>query len=194
MNIQKFTQREAVWDRKESTFVRSIHLETGVSLTGYSKKVGRNERRDKTDLLTNWILRDYKNGYLDRKTTRSIDRLDRIEYYKKIDNDYELVIILHYTFADWGRSRWITNKKFFSFINRFYSMIEMGRSISEIVNALEVRTKASPQDPLDISVCRFPTMRDLNAYVVYLKTETDIPHDAIDSFYEKYKQKYFNHE
>ncbi len=75
-------QNEPVWDRAHSTFLRIIYLMNGYTLVGYSKKVGRNEKQDKIDLLTNWILRDLKNGYLDRATTNpKITPLDRIEYY-----------------------------------------------------------------------------------------------------------------
>ena len=63
---------------------RVIYLQNGYTLTGYSKKVGQNERRDKVDLLTNWILRDLLNGYLDKATTNpKITPIERIEYYAK---------------------------------------------------------------------------------------------------------------
>ncbi|HEY0652245.1 MAG TPA: hypothetical protein VGD65_03915 [Chryseosolibacter sp.] len=183
---------EPVWDRTHSTYMRIIYLENGYTLTGYSKKVGRNERRDKTDLLTNWILRDLKAGYLDKHTRNPrITPLDHIEYYIKRDENYEPIFNLYYSFPEWTNTRWMENKKLFSFINRFYGMLRNQASVTEITNALEVRTRASRLDPLDITSPRFASIVDLNAYVHLLKNRSDIPPDALEDFYHKYKAKYF---
>ncbi len=94
-------------------------------------------------------------------------------------------------FPEWINMKWIENKKLVLFIDRFYSMIRKGQNPTIISNELEVRTRAPKQDPLDISVRRFSNMNDLNAYVIRLKTETDLPKEAIDNFYKKYKEKHF---
>ena len=46
--------------------------------------------------------------------------------------------------------------------------------------------------PLDISLKRFANMTDLNAYVIRLKQESDLPKDAVDNFYRSYKEKFLN--
>jgi hypothetical protein len=183
---------EPVWDRTHSTYMRIIHLQNGYTLTGYSKKVGRNERRDKTDLLTNWILRDLKSGYLDKHTrNHKITPLDRIEYYIKRDESYQPILNLYYSFPEWTNTTWMDNKKFFSFINRLYGMLRHEATVTDISNALEVRTRASRIDPLDITSPRFASIIDLNAYVHLLKGRSDIPQAALEDFYNKYKSKYF---
>lgn len=193
MKTSQAKQNEPVWDKTHSTFIRIIYLKNGYTLTGYSKKVGRNERRDKIDLLTNWILRDFRNGYLDKNTTNPrITPLDRIEYSMQVDGRVESIVNLYYDYPDWVGTRWTTNKKFYSFITRFYDMVVKQRSSSEILNRLEVRTRATKFDPLDASIPRFSSMRDLNACVSRLKSEGDLPEEAIDGFYRKYKEKYFN--
>jgi hypothetical protein len=192
MNKSFTDKKEIVWDKKNSTFVRTIYLKNGYTFTGYSKKFGRNERRDKIDLLTNWILRDLRNGYLDRNTTRlEITELDRIEYLFQANDRTEPIINLYYDFPDWVGSRWMGNKKLHSFINRLYDMLSKGRSPEEILNSLEVRTRAPKFDPLDVSMPRFSSMRDLNACVFRLRSEGNLPEEAIDNFYRKYKEKYF---
>jgi hypothetical protein len=183
---------EPVWDRMHSTYMRIIYLQNGYTLTGYSKKVGRNERRDKTDLLTNWILRDLKSGYLDKETSNPrITPLDRVEYFIKRNEAYEPILNLYYSFPEWINTAWMDNRKFFSFISRLYAMLRQQATVTDIANALEVRTRASRVDPLDMSFPRFASMIDLNAYVHLLRGKAEIPSDAIDDFYRKYKTKYF---
>jgi hypothetical protein len=184
--------RGPVWDRAHSTYMRIIYLRNGYSFTGYSKKYQQNERRDKVDLLTNWILRDLKNGYLDKKTTNDkITPLDRIEYFRKENENYFPVINLYYDFPEWVNPKWMEHRKFFLFVSRLYSMLQKNVSVSEITNALEVRTRASAKDPFDISFPRFVNMHDLSAYIMRLKSETDLESEAIDNFYRKYIEKYF---
>jgi hypothetical protein len=182
-----------VWDKANSTFMRLIVLLNGVTLTGYSKKVARNERNDKIDLLTNWILRDFKNGYLNRRTkNEKITQLDYIDYYKKTDNDYEPIIKLTYTHPEWLNPQWMENRKLYVFINRFYDFIEKGKDESFIINALEVKSRTAPQDPFNISLVRFTSIRDLNAYVDKLKNQNDLSMEAIEHFYRAYCAKHFS--
>jgi hypothetical protein len=70
-------------------------------------------------------------------------------------------------------------------------MVRNQASVTTIANALEVRTRAQHQDPLDISIPRFSSMPDLNAYIHRLKNHTDLSGEAVDNFYRKYKEKYF---
>ena len=183
---------EPVWDKAHSTFVREIFLKNGTRLTGYSKRVGRNERRDKIDLLTNWMLRDLKNGYLDKSTTNpKITALDHIEYFFTTEGSPEPIVNLYYEFPEWTNMRSLENKKLVKFINRFYELIRKGKNPSEISNELEIRTRATNQNLLDVTLRRFSNMIDLNAYVLRLKNESDFPSGAIDHFYIKYKETHF---
>lgn len=193
MKTSQAKQNEPVWDKLNSTFIRIIYLKNGYTLTGYSKKVGRNERRDKVDLLTNWILRDFRNGYLDKNTLNSkITPLDNIYYSIQVEGRIEPVIELFYDYPNWINLKWSSNKKFFAFITRFYDMVHRQVPPSEIVNRLEVRTRAERFDPLDTSTPRLSSMRDLNACVTRLRTEGNYSEEAIEAFYRKYKEKYFN--
>jgi len=193
MITSKEIHNEPIWDKAHSTFMRVIYLRNGYTLTGYSKKVGRNERRDKIDLLTNWILRDLKNGYLDKSPSNTkITPLDRVEYFLAKGNAYEPVLNLYYDFPEWPNPSWMENRKLLTFINRFYGLIRKGLNPTAISNELEIRTRAPKHDPLDFSIRRFASMIDLNAYVVRLKTDSDLPADAVDNFYRRYKEIHFN--
>jgi hypothetical protein len=191
MITTKEINNDPVWDKAHSTFVRVIYLKNGYTLTGYSKKVGRNERRDKIDLLTNWFLRDLKNGYLDVSTKNpKITPTERVEYYFKNGEALEPIVNLYYDFPEWINPKWMENRKLVSFINRFYSLIRKGATPTAIANELEIRTRAPKQDPLDISLKRFSNMLDLNAYVLRLRNESELPIEAVDNFYRKYKEKH----
>jgi hypothetical protein len=182
-----------VWDKANSTYMRLIVLANGVTLTGYSKKVARNERNDKTDLLTNWILRDYKNGYLNRRTkNEKITQLEYIDYFKQTDSEYEPIIKLTYTHPEWLNPQWMENRKLYVFINRFYDFIHKGKDESFIINALEVRSRTALQDPFNLTFNRFSTIRDLNAYIDKLTNQKDLSREAIQHFYRSYMEKYFN--
>ena len=190
MNKQK---TESIWDKTNSTYMRIIYLKNGYTLTGYSKKYLQNERIDKIDLLTNWILRDFKNGYLDKKTANTkITELDRIEYFIKQNGTYSPVINLYYDFPEWVNLKWAEQRKFAAFINKLYNMIRRNTGVSEIVNALEIRTRSSARDPLDISTARFMGLPDLNAYVHKLISEGNLEGEAIENFYRKYKEKFLS--
>src|SRR6478609_1004442 len=103
-----------VWDKTNSTYMRIIYLRNGYTLTGYSKKYLQSERRDKIDLLTNWILRDFKAGYLDKATLNpKITPVNRIEYFIKYQNEYQPVINLDYEGPEWINPKWLDQKKFF---------------------------------------------------------------------------------
>jgi hypothetical protein len=185
-------KNEPVWDKTHSTYLRIIYLKNGYTLTGYSKKVGRNERINKVDLLTNWILRDFKNGYLDKATTNPrITPVDRIEYYTKKGDAYEPIVWLYYDYANWINPKWTENRKLVAFIERLYFLIQKGKDAAAISNELEIRTRAPKQDPLDISIKRFLNLNALNAYMIHLRSESDLPQESIDHFYRKYKEKYF---
>jgi hypothetical protein len=186
------TRNEPVWDKANSTFMRNIHFANGYVFTGYSKKYQNNERRDKIDLLTNWILRDFKNGYLDKNSQNpKITETDRIEYFIRKGTDFVPVINLYYDFAEWPDQSWMDNRKFFSFIFRFYEMQRKGTPVPSIINALEVRTRAPKLDPFFLDTPRFSHINDLNAYVFRLRNEGKFPKEEIENFYRKYKEKYF---
>ena len=181
-----------VWDKANSTYMRIIYLENGYTLTGYSKKFLQSERRDKIDLLTNWILRDFKNGYLDKATLNpKITPVNRVEYFIKQQNEYYSVINLYYEGPDWINPKWLDQKKFYAFITKFYAMVRRNLAVSEIVNALEVRSRASSKDPFDISIPRFPNKPDLDAYMQRLLNDPNMEREAIENFYRKYNEKYF---
>lgn len=188
---QTQARNEPVWDKVNSTYMRNIYLVNGYVFTGYSKKYKNNERKDKIDLLTNWILRDLKNGYLDEHTQNpKITETNRIEYFEKKGSDYIHIITLYYQFAYWENQSWMDNHKFSAFIARFYDMIEKKIPVAAIVNALEIRTRAPKADPFSIEHPRFLKVKDLNAYVLQLRREGKYPMEEIENFYRKYLNKY----
>jgi hypothetical protein len=178
------------WDREGSTYVRIITFTDGKQLTGYSKKIGNNERRNPVDGLTNWILRDYIGGYLDARSDKAIaNPTSRIDYY--LNQTQDRIISLTYAAPDWTQKA-AENKKLFNWINRFYAMIRAGKPSSEIENFLMVRTRERNRDELDYSVQRFFTLSDLNFYFNLLLEQKRYTAEAIHHFYREYKLKWFS--
>ncbi len=184
---------EPIWDKANSTYMRNIYLANGMVFTGYSKKYHHNERRDKIELLTNWILRDLKNGYLDKHTSNpKVTTVDRIEYFIKQGADYAHIITLYYSYAEWIDPAWMANRKLVAFITRFYDMVRNKANVMAICNALEVRTRAPKYDPLSLEAPRFTSVNDLNAFVFNMREEGKFELEELQNFYRKYMSKFFN--
>jgi hypothetical protein len=193
VTIQEIAKSEPVWDKKNSTFMRWMYFQNGNRFPGYSKKYGQTERRDKTDLITNWILRDLSGGYLDKHTTDpKITPLDFSDWYKQISpNQWEPMFRLDYTCPQWYNTKYMEDRKLVAFLTNFYTMLRNGKSVSYIINALQVKTRAERLDPLGYDTPRFISIDDLNIYTHKLKAEGKYSNEQINHFYQNYKQKYF---
>lgn len=202
-------------DPYNSTYRRITWFKNGKNLDGYSKAkdgrffkaetnewitVRKDEKNDKLGLLCNWILREYKNGYLQMNHPHKTE-LDRMELYIHSPMgslQYLPVVTLYYTFADWDNSVWFgkaQHAEFVQWIARFYSLIKMGETYETMHRLLffERESKRTPpgtrRDPFSIATHRFSTMNDLNAYCASLKDQH--PRGEIMHFYNQYKAKYF---
>lgn len=182
----KFTR--GIWDKTGSTFIQRIMFRNSQrEMLGYSKKVAFNERNDKDALLTNWILRMYRDGYLDPKNT-SKDAIDFIEYYQNTQPEPTLIIRLYYTYPEWNPA-YLSNKRLVNFINRFYDGIEKGHTATEIYNRLYIRSHSREADPLDLSTMRFSNERHLSNYCAKLMADGK-PQGEVEHFFHQYKEKY----
>jgi hypothetical protein len=198
-----------------STYMRITYLKNGIIWKGYSKEKDikyfdkesnqwitkvKNEKHDKMGLLCNWILREYKNGYLQINHPHKSE-LDRMEFYWHSpfgSLQYLPIVTLYYTFPDWDNSAWYGRKEFEEFekwISRFYKLIKMQSSYDEMHRLLFYQREAklqnkSARDPFSTKHKRFSTVEDLNAFCSTLR---DLhPRGEIMHFYNEYKAKYFN--
>jgi hypothetical protein len=193
--ITKPSRAEKKWDKHNSTYFRVIRLQNGIELTGYSKKIGMEERRDKIELLINWIIRDFEAGYLDKNTTDPrITPTNYLEYYRIVNysaKEYEHVFTLDYYAPQWSSSKFMADKRLTSFMVRFYSMMRSNSTPTAIRSALYITTRAEKLDPLDYSKPRFLSREDVQFFAVKLRAEGKYTIEQIDHFMREYINKYF---
>jgi hypothetical protein len=180
--------KKGIWDKEGSTFVQRILFANNHEMLGYSRKIGFHERNDKDSLLINWILRMYRDGYLDPTNTNK-DKIQFIEYYQNTRPDLTLIFRLHYDYPEWNPA-FFGNKRLVSFINRFYLLIEKKTPVQEIYRTLYVRSHASETDPLDLSTMRFINERHLSTYCTKLIADGKRPQGEVEHFFHQYKQKF----
>ena len=202
-------------DPYKSTFKRVTILKNGISWTGYSKAkdvryydgesnewktTEKNEKLDKIGLICNWILREYKNGYLQMNHPHKTE-LDRMEFsfHSPMGSlQYLPIVTLYYTFPDWDNSIWFGTGQYAEFeqwISRFYQLVKLNSTYEEMHRVLffarEAKQDNKPaRDPFNMKNKRFSTMNDLNLYCTSLKLH--YPIGEIMHFYNQYKAKYFN--
>jgi hypothetical protein len=190
MTDNKF-KRSLVWDKDNSTFIqRIVFYHNQREMMGYSKKINFHERNDKDALLINWILRMYRDGYLDPKNTR-IDSIEYIEYYRNTKPHPTLIFRLFYKYPEWN-PEFLGNIRLVNFINRFYDMVDKGKTVDEICKALYVSNYSKAVDPLDLSTKRFMNERDLTNYCSELITKNKAEQGAVTNFFHKYKEKFLS--
>jgi hypothetical protein len=185
------------WDKENSTYMRVLVMANGNELVGYSKCISMEERRDKVDLLTNWIIRDFETGYLDRNTKDPrITVLNRADWYRQVSKNplqRDLMFTMYYDVMEWHDTKYAENKKLAQFFLRYYSLVRKNASATTIRNSLYVNSRAPRVDPLSTERPRFPALEDLNFYIVRLQNEGRYTSEQINHFYRSYKEKFFSH-
>ncbi|MBS1489710.1 MAG: hypothetical protein JSS93_04220 [Bacteroidetes bacterium] len=183
------------WDKENSTYCRVLVMENGRELVGYSKKIGMEEKQDKTDVLTNWIVRDFEAGYLDKNTVNpKITRLKCADWYKRITKnplEYELMFTLYYDTMEWHKTMYAEDKRLVEFLKKFYWLVRKNPTATTVRNSLYVTTRAEKTDPLSIERPRFMSIEDLNFYLSKLQNDGRFTPEQINHFYISYKEKYF---
>jgi hypothetical protein len=185
------------WDKENSTYFRVLVLQNGRDLTGYSKQIGMEEKRDKTDVLTNWIVRDFESGYLDPQTKNpKITPLRHADWYKQVSKNplsHELMFTMYYDTMEWHNTKYADNKRLVEFLKKFYSMVRKPDiTPTTLRDTLYVTKRAEKLDPLSIDKPRFMSIEDLNFYLNRLQGEARYSSEAIMHFYTSYKAKYFD--
>ena len=183
------------WDKENSTYYRVLVMDNGRDLVGYSKKIGMEEKEDKTDVLTNWIVRDFEGGYLDKNTVNpKITRLKCADWYKRITKnplEHELMFTLYYDTMEWHNTKYAEDKKLVEFLRKFYWLVRKNPTATTVRNSLYVSTRATKTNPLSTERPRFMSIEDLNFYLAKLQNDGRFSPDQINHFYTNYKEKYF---
>ena len=182
---------KAPWDERGSTFCQLIRFTNGKSIQGYSKRVGFNERNNKIDLLTDWILRNLVGGYLDQKNP-SKSEIDCIEFYRnEIDGSAKLILRLHYTHYEIDKNNFEDPSKLLKFLRRFYERVNAGHHAMEIYNELKIRVKQRSENLLSLERHIFQDpIQLLHHCQKIIKTRKHQPSEVRD-FFGQYMSRFF---
>jgi len=184
---QKNAYLQSKWDESNSTYCQVIHFENGKSLQGYSKRVGFNEKNDKVALLTNWILRSMKIGYLDPNNPDKSEIIC-IEYYQNEIDGQNMFLRLYYNYYELAELQ-MENKKLIRFLDAFYQMINDNIATSIICDKLHVKARAYKDNPLSIETHRYRDPMQLLRHCQRISNTID-PRDVLNFFHE-YMSKFF---
>lgn len=187
--------KDRKWDKENSTYMRVLVMQNGIELTGYSKSIGMEEKRDKVDVLTNWIVRDFEAGYLNKNNTDPrITLLRCADWYKQVSKNplkHELMFTMYYDTMEWHNTRYASDKKLTVFLQKYFKLVRTNPTPTTVRDQLYVKTRAEKLDPLSTEKPRFLSIEDLNFYMNRLQNEARYTPDQINHFYNSYKQKYF---
>lgn len=175
---------KAEWDKTNSTF-RSEMMPT--EWVGYSKKIGHPERKDPITLLTNWVLRLYRDGYL-RKSSKPF--ISEISFY--FNKSSEHIITFYKNYPEWN-SKFLFDENYVrlnEFVKRFYSMIDKNVSPDLIYQKLYVKNK-SKSNPFNLNHPRFSSKNDLERFCGDIASRGTYPKEEVREFYIKYLDKFF---
>ncbi|MCR9252078.1 MAG: hypothetical protein NXI20_16755 [bacterium] len=178
--------KSAPWDSQNSTFKSVIYFRNGKTIPGYSKRQGFQEVANKQALVQNWVLRLYRDGYLDNQNAR-VDEVECIEFSVRSKGDYTHAFTLYQTYVEW-------NPDFYrDYLNDFFSnFYSLKRDRKDPYELLYISTKSKKADPLDLSRHRFYTTIDLKNHCIRLIESNIRALGEVRNFYIKYSQKYFN--
>ncbi|MEO9968135.1 MAG: hypothetical protein ABJF11_20250 [Reichenbachiella sp.] len=176
------------WDTSQSTYQQEIILENGKSFPGYSKRLGKEEAKDKRILLQNLILRMYQAGYLDENNPQR-DNAVQITYSWKDDSTgrYVHAFTLYQDCYEWNPNHY--RDYLDKFLTRFYELKRSGKNPYE---HLYETKRAKFLDPLSITNQRFFNKVNLRNYCVRLIKNNIRAFGEVLNFYIKYCERYFD--
>lgn len=183
------------WDKVYSTYKRTLYLINGRELTGYSKQIGKQERNDKIDLLTNWIIRDYEGGYLnDQSRDLRKSKLKEAIWWRIKDaskNEFEPIFTLKYNNVIWHSVIFYNNEVLRRRIERFYHLVRYGAPTEEFRRTLYVSGRgARTPEPLSLEWKKWPTRQELLAHLGSKEIQDFYGENEIQAFYQSYIEKY----
>ena len=159
-------------------------------MQGYSKRVNFDEKADKIALLTNWILRMHKAGYLDQSNEEKTE-IEYMEYFRNA-MEPELCLRLYYNTYEIHDDSLRDNIQMRTFLKRFYELIEIGKTSDFINTKLMVANRTPFENPLDLSVHKFTEPKMLFEYCRNLIIDKKASGEETKAFFQQYLSKYFN--
>lgn len=196
MNTAQNSYVHAQWDKEGSTYHQDIYFTNGKFIEGYSKRLNHPEPNNKFTVLTNWILRTYRDGYLNedkigtkRPSGTFITEVDTIVYYRNDFPDRVKILSISYDYFQLHEE----NEELEKFLNRFYEMKEKGIDPDKIFNSLYSNKKTAYVEPMEIPVqSAFSHPKFLMNYCISLYKKRTATKTQILEFFHNYMDRHFN--
>lgn len=163
-------------------------------ITGYSKREGHDEARNKSELLKKKVLMLHSRGYFE-KSTKITFYLRNGEFLDKNNS----IMLIELTKKDYGiNNRIYSDKEFYNaiykksglilFLDRFYHAISNNGDLKELLP--DSKPKGSKDDLFDVAKHYFHTRKQLYTYCQKL-IDNKHPYEAVMNFQRKYEQRNF---
>ncbi len=180
------TYKSLPWDPEGSTYKQEITLENGKFYPGYSRRLGKEEARDKRVLLQNMILRMYDIGYLNEKNPYRSNATQIVYSWKNNLGKFVHAFTLYQDCYEWNSDHF--RDYLDDFLSEVYRLKKVGGNPYELLYENR-RTKMA--DPLNLEL-RFSNRLNLRNYSVRLIKNNIRAFGEVLDFYRKYCEKYFN--
>ena len=181
------------WDTENSSYYVVTHFTNGKQIQVYSKKIGMHERNDKTALLTNWICRMYRDGYLNQADHTKTEIKHIVVYSNFTDQPHEILMLTYTSFSILD-ANYFENVDLITFLEKFYKLTQDGCKPEEIIQKLYVNSRTTQIDELDSTEKRFTQPMYLVNYCEELisRKQNPLPENAVKDFFRNYMEKHFS--
>jgi len=178
---------KAPFDPDQSTYRQILLFPNGKTLTGYSKRKFYAEVQNKTNLLTNWICRNHRDGYLDERNDRR-DTVDSIDYYwKNKKGIWVHSFTMYQNYPVWHDS---SQRHYLdSFFESFYDLKRKGEEVYDHLYVVDSAHRSF--DPLDLSKHSYKSINFLRSHCERIITKNIRELGEVKNFYIQYVEKYF---
>ncbi|MEP3388745.1 MAG: hypothetical protein ABJO02_11185 [Reichenbachiella sp.] len=175
------------WDPEGSTYQQEISLENGKFYPGYSRRLGKEEPRDKRVLLQNMILRMYDVGYLNEQNPNRTNAIQIVYSWRNKLGKFVHAFTLYQDCYEWNPDHY--RDYLDAFLSEFYRLKRIGENPYE---KLYENKKTKMADPLSLSPPRFFNKPNLRNYCVRLIKGNIREFGEVLDFYRKYCQTHFD--
>lgn len=170
---------DAPWDPINSTYKQEIYFANGKKIDGYSCREGFEEVRDKKKLLINWVLRNYKAGYLDKESEKVARKIDM--FWLPEGQTPVLIVSIKPTHIEWNPSSY--RNYLDNFFTKFFKLIESGKNPYQI---LYIKSKSPSIQDLDYKIKRFFNKKNLRSFCIEQIQHKIHPSGQVKNYYQQY--------
>lgn len=179
--------RKAKWDSVNSTYKQIIHFQNGKSIDGYSKRIGFDEVKNHQLLLQNWILRSFKDGYLNSGSGQ-VDPVICIEYFfRSTDQRFIHAFTLYQDYFEWNPDHY--REYLDQFFVKFYGLKQAGKNPYQILYS---NHRSKRPCPLSLDTKRFTNKDSLKQHCIRIMLDDSFAKGKVIDFFIQYSNRHLD--